>query len=48
MIIVEDKLLILELSRIGVFLYGVKFVYKDKGIDVFYIDDCFVIMGSLM
>lgn len=48
MVIVEDKLLIFELSKIGVFLYGVKFVYVNLGKEVFNIDECFVIMGSLM
>lgn len=48
MIFVEDKLLIFELSKIGVFLYGVKFVYMNMGFEVFDIDECFVIMGSLM
>lgn len=47
-IFVEDKYLIFELSKIGVYLYGVKFVYVNMGVEVFYIDECFVIMGSLM
>lgn len=47
-ITVEDKLSISELSRTGVPLHGAKFVYKDKGTDAFYTDDCFATTGSLM
>lgn len=47
-IIVEDRFGIIELSKIGVFFYGVKFVYVDNGVLVFKIDECFVIIGSLM
>lgn len=47
-IIVEEKLLLFEFSRIGVFLYGVKFVYVNESVEFFYVDECFVIMGSFM
>lgn len=40
--------MVLELSKIGEFLYGVKFVYVNEGVDVFYVNECFVIIGSLM
>lgn len=47
-IIVEENMLLIELSKIGVFLYGVKFVYVNESVEFFYVDECFVIMGSFM
>lgn len=45
---VDVKLLIFELIKLGVFLYGVKIVYVNEDVDVFKIDEVFVIMGSFM
>lgn len=45
---VDVKLLIFELIKLGVFLYGVKIVYVNEDVEVFKIDEVFVIMGSFM
>lgn len=47
-IIVDDKLFILELVILIEFLYGVKMVYVNENVDVFERDLDFVIIGSLM
>lgn len=47
-IIVKDELFIFLLSNIGVFLYGVKFVFVDEGVEVFYLNKVYVIIGSFM
>lgn len=47
-IIVDSRLFIIVLSKLGVFLYGVKFVYENKDVDDFYIDNVFVIVGCFM
>lgn len=47
-IIVDSRLFIIVLSKLGVFLYGVKFVYVNKDVVVFYIDNVFVIVGCFM
>lgn len=45
---VDVKLLIFELIKLGIFLYGVKIVYVNEDVEVFKIDEVFVIMGSFM
>lgn len=47
-IIVDDKLFILELIKLIEFLYGVKMVYVNENVDVFERDLVFVIIRSLM
>lgn len=48
MIILEEKLLIIELSKRGEFLNGVKFVYKYNSVGDFKEDMCYVMIGCLM
>lgn len=40
--------MIFELSGLGIYLYGVKLVFVNGNVDVFKVDESFVIMGSLM
>lgn len=48
MIILEEMLLIIELSKRGEFLNGVKFVYEYNSVGDFKEDMCYVMIGCLM
>lgn len=48
MVIFEEKLLIIELSKKGEFLNGVKFVYVNNNISNFKEDKSYVMIGCLM